>query len=221
MTMRWLDYRLHDFLLFAPDTYWRLFEQANQAVWPFPLIIPLLLACCLAARRWFAGAVPYLVTGLLAVAWAWCGGYFVGRWYAPVSWPAAYAVPAFYLQALLLLWFGMFRNGFGGPTVTGTRRVVGWTLTAGALLLYPLAALPRGQGVMGAEFAGTAPDPTAIATLGLCLLARKPAACLPVPLLVCAASFLTLRAMESWQAWLLLAAAAATLGALATSSRAR
>ena len=120
--MQWLDYRLRDFLLFAPDTYWRLFEQANQAVWPLPLIVPLLLACCLAARR-RAGTVPYLVTGLLAAAWAWCGGYFVGRWYAPVNWLATYAVPAFYLQALLLLWFGMFRNGFGGQPVTGAR---GW-----------------------------------------------------------------------------------------------
>ena len=220
--MRWLDYRLQDFLLFAPDTYWRLFEQANQAVWPFPLIIPLLLACCLAARRRFDRTVPYMLAGLLAAGWAWCGGYFVERWYAPVNWPATYAAPAFYLQALLLLWFGMVRDGFGSQSVTGARRMVGWTLTVGALLLYPLAALPRGQGVMGGEFAGTAPDPTAIATLGLYLLTRKPAAaCLPIPLLVCAASFLTLRAMESWQAWLLLAVGAATLGVLATSSRAR
>lgn len=221
--MRWLDYRLQDFLLVAPDTYWRLFEQANQAVWPFPLIVPLLLACCLAARRRFDRTVPYILAGLLAAAWVWCGGYFVGRWYAPVNWLAAYAVPAFYLQALLLLWFGLVRNGFGGPPVKGARRVVGWTLTAGALLLYPLAALPRGQGVMGGEFAGTAPDPTAIATLGLCLLTRKSAAaaCLPIPLLVCAASFLTLWAMESWQAWIPLAAAAVTAVMLATSSRAR
>ena len=221
--MIWLDYRLHDFLLFAPDTYWRLFEQANQEVWPFPLVVPLLLASCLAVRWRFDRTVPYILAGLLACAWAWCGGYFVARWYAPINWLAAYSVPLFYLQALLLLGFGILGNGFSGQPAAGAQRVVGWAMTVGGLFLYPLAAHHRGQGAMGGEFLGTAPDPTAVATLGLCLLARKPAAfvCLPIPLLVCAASFLTLRAMESSQAWVPLAAATVTIVMFATRSRAR
>ena len=34
----WESYRLSDFLLFSPRTYWRLFELHNEALWPLPLL---------------------------------------------------------------------------------------------------------------------------------------------------------------------------------------
>ena len=37
----WWSYRPGDFLLFSPRTYWRLFQLANEALWP--LQIPVLL----------------------------------------------------------------------------------------------------------------------------------------------------------------------------------
>jgi hypothetical protein len=33
----WWTYRLSDFLLFAPNTYYRLFELYNDAIWPLQL----------------------------------------------------------------------------------------------------------------------------------------------------------------------------------------
>ncbi len=217
--MLWPDSQLQDLLPFAPETYWRLIERANRAAWPVPLGIPLLLASGL-ALRWCGGRIrSYLIAGLLAGAWIWCGGYFVGRWYTSINGWAAYAVPVCCLQALLVAWFGTVRSGFACLRITGVRQVVGCGLALGALLAYPLTALARGQAVTGGEFAGTAPDPTAVATLGLCLMTRRAGAwiCLPVPLLACGIGFLTLRAMDSWQAGIPLAAAI-TGGVLATVS---
>jgi len=37
----WWSYRPGDFLLFSPRTYWRLFQLANETLWP--LQIPVLL----------------------------------------------------------------------------------------------------------------------------------------------------------------------------------
>ena len=211
--MSWLDYRLHDFLLFAPDTYWRLFEQANQAVWPLPLAFPLLFAICLVAYWRFRQTVPYLAVGTLGMAWAWCGGFFVDRWYVQINWLASYAVPAFYLQALLIVGFGIIWVRSQELTFSTRRRVAGLILVLGASLLYPLAAFTRGQGFMGGEFVGTATDPTAVATLGFGLMARGrlTVICLPIPLAVCVTSFLTLWAMGSWQAAIPLAVIATIL----------
>lgn len=206
--MNWLDYRLHDFLLFAPDTYWRLFEQANQAVWPLPLAFPLLFAVCLAACWRFRQTVPYVAVGALGMAWAWCGGFFVDRWYVQINWLASYAVPAFYLQALLIVGFGIIWVRRQELTFSIWRRAAGLILVLGASFLYPLAAFTRGQGIMGGEFVGTATDPTAVATLGFGLVTRGAfrTVCLPIPLALCAVSFLTLWTMESWQAVIPLAA---------------
>ena len=33
----WWTYSLTDFLLFSPDTYWRLFERYNEAIWPLQI----------------------------------------------------------------------------------------------------------------------------------------------------------------------------------------
>ncbi len=209
--MPWLDEQLQDLLLFAPETYWRMLALANGSVWPVPLVFPVLLVFCLVVPWRNPRSCSYLVAGLLAAAWIWCGGYFVGRWYAAINGWAGYAAPFCYLQALLVAWFGVVRCGFGRLAATGLRRATGWGLCLGALLAYPLLALVRGQTVADGEFAGTAPDPTAVVTLGLCVLTRRVEAwiCLPVPLLVCGPGFLTLRAMESWQAWIPLTAALA------------
>ncbi len=211
--MNWLDYRLHDFLLFAPDAYWRLFEQANHGVWPLPLAFPLLIAICLGAYWRFRRTVPYLAVGALGMAWAWCGGFFVDRWYAQINWLASYAAPAFYLQALLIVGTGIIWGRRHELAVSTWRRLAGLILVVGASFLYPLAAFTRGQGIMGGEFVGIATDPTAVATLGFGLIARGPltAICIPIPLAVCVTSFLTLWAMGSWQAAVPLAVIATIL----------
>ncbi len=214
--MPWLDYQLEDFLLFSPDAYWRLFELANRASWPLPPLFPLIVVVVLAAWRWLRAAAPYLVAGLIALSWLWCGVFFVRQWYTPINWFASYIEPVFYAQALLLLWTGVIQGQFRDVVPSGPRRMAGSALLLGALLLYPAAGAFRSAGLGGGEYFGTAPDPTAIATLGLCLLThgRLALVTLTLPVFICMVGFLTLLALGSWQAWVPLLAVATTTAGL-------
>src|SRR5262245_21982907 len=95
----WWTYRLYDFLLFTPRTYYRLFELYNAAIWPAQFVaialgVLLLLMC---ARR--AGRPA---TMLLAALWIWVAVAFLALRYATINWAATYAAWAFGAEAALL-----------------------------------------------------------------------------------------------------------------------
>jgi hypothetical protein len=82
-----------------------------------------------------------------------------------------------------------------------------------ALAIHPLIAPLSGRPWTQAEIFGLAPDPTAIATLGVLVAAARPNWLLLIlPLLWCIISGLTLWTMESPEAPLVPLAAAVTLG---------
>lgn len=191
----WLSYGLSDFLLFSPRAYWRLFELHNQDWWPLPLVT---LAAGIAAlglailrprphARWIAL--------ILALLWAWVAWSFLWQRYAAINWAAAYVAPVFAMQAMLLA------IGAWGDCLhfdrRGTIGTIGFALIVLAIFAYPLLALVFGRPLAGAEIFGMAPDPTAIGTLGFSLLTRSRwiFALLPIPLLWCIASGVTLWAM--------------------------
>lgn len=216
----WGSYRLRDFLLFAPRTYWRLFELENQALWP--LQVPVLgvalavLFLLFRPRPWSHRAIA----ALLAAAWAWVGVGFVGTRYAAINWAAAYAAPVFVLQALALLMIGTLAGRLR-PVVDGSlTAAIGLALTVYAVALHPLTAPLAGRPLAGAEVVGIAPDPIAIATLGIITLGARTLDArllLVVPLLWCAASGVTLLTMRAWEGWIPLGAAALALSAQAWS----
>jgi hypothetical protein len=201
------SYRLSDFLLFSPRVYWRMFELHNAALWPLPLVILALgiMAFALAILR--SRHHGRLIAILLAVLWAWVGWSFLWQRYAAINWGAAYVAPLFALEALLLLVTGGLFNSLLLDR-RGLRRIAGFLLIVLALA-YPLLAPLFGRPWQAAEFFGLAPDPTAIATLGLLLLARHRTAIAlwPIPVLWCLASGATLWAMADPQAWIPLATA--------------
>jgi len=215
------SYRLSDFLLFSPRVYWRMFELHNQALWPLPMLAPAagLITGALAIHR--PQAASRIAPLFLAVLWAWLAWSFFWNRYAAINWVAPYVAPIFVLQAVLLLLPGLVR----GLQLDAPRkaRVAAAVLLALALL-YPILAPLAGRPWSGAEIIGVAPDPTAIAALALLLLARPrwQALLLPIPVLWCLASGLTLWAMDSAQAWLpAVAALAATAMAIMLAGRRR
>ena len=212
---QWWTYRPRDFLLFSPRTYWRLFELENQGLWPLQIPILLLGAAILVAlfrpRTWADRAIA----GTLAAAWVFVGLNFVWFRYTPINWAAAYVVPAFLAEALLLFWFGVVRCRIRFVTKLGVPGAIGVALYGYALALHPLAATISGRPLAAAELVGIAPDPTAIATLGLLTLAVGQGSGLllsAIPILWCLASAITLHTMGAWEWWLL--AAAVTLACL-------
>ncbi|RWK41427.1 DUF6064 family protein [Mesorhizobium sp.] len=217
----WWTYRLEDFLLFSPRVYWRMFELANAACWPLHLLtlaagLAMVLLVLLQPRRhglWIAF--------VLAALFAFVGWSFLWSRYAAINWAIAYVAPAFGLQALLLA-FGGARGGLAFDRRDLAARL-GLLIAVVGLVVYPLLPPLFGRPWASAEVFGIAPDPTAIATLGVMLAASGGLVplLLAIPLLWLLLSGLTLHAMGDPQAWLPLLAAATTVAALALRRIAR
>src|SRR6185295_863871 len=199
----WWTYRAVNFLLFSPRVYWRMFELHNTALWPLHLLTLAagLIVILLIARRPGSGA-RWLAL-ILAIPWIFVAWSFLWNRYATINWAAAYVAPAFAVEGVLLLIVSL-RDGlaFGRRGFAGW---IGYLILAFALAGQPLLAPLQGRGWASSEVFGIAPDPTAIATLGLLLLARgKPLPwLLPIPVLWCLLSGMTLQTMGEPQAWLL------------------
>jgi Family of unknown function (DUF6064) len=209
----WLTYSLADLLLFAPDTYYRLFELYNLAIWPAQ-IVPLALGVAIPALLRRGGVREgRAVAAILAACWLWVAwAYFVER-YATINWAATYFAAGFAIEALLLFWTGAVRGRLlfrPGPDAIG-RFGVGIFLFA--LVVQPLIGPLVGREWTQVEVFGVAPDPTAVATLGLLLAAtgRTFWELLIIPLIWCAIGGATLWAMASPDAPVLPAAAALVL----------
>jgi hypothetical protein len=208
----WWTYRLEDFLLFSPRTYWRMLELQNAALWPLHLaMVAAGLAIVLLVRRRPDGANLW-VGGVLGLSWAFVAWSFLLNRYAAINWAIAYVAPVFFLQAALLLVAAVLPRGLTFDRGDSIGRA-GLPLSLAGLLLYPCLPLAFGRPWTNVETFGIAPDPTVIVTLGLLLASRGPwlAALLPVPLLWCLLSGLTFLAMDDGQAWLLFATLALIL----------
>lgn len=212
----WWTYSVEDFLLFGPRAYWRMLEAHNRALWPLHLPALLLGAAALLAalrpRPWS----PRVITVALAVAWAFVGWAFLWGSYAGINWAAPYMAAAFAAQAALLLLAGPKLHW---PEGRSPRRSVGLVLLA--LLLYPLLGFPEGRPLAQAEVFGIAPDPTSVATLGLAVMAtgRARFILLPLPLLWCGVSALTLSGLDAATAWVPALSAALAVIALLLPGR--
>ncbi len=221
------SYRPSDFLMFSPRIYWRLFESLNVQAWPAQ---PLIVGAALAWTNWgarqagaFGAATARIALFGSACAWVASAWLFFAQRYAPINWAAAYATPAFALQALGLLALAAFGGvrGQGDPM----RHRIGLAMLLWALLAHPLLAGATGRPWLQAEVFGLAPDPTAIGTLGLLLLLRGETVAARaglrvlwlLPWLWCVISATTLWTMGSALGWAPIVAAA--LGLLALTRR--
>ena len=213
----WWSYRLSDFLLFAPRTYWRLFELHNTALWPLhvPIVAAGAAALVVAPRRpgWNRS-----IAILLALIWAFVGWTFLWQRYATINWAALDVAPLFVLEAASFAIGGAILGRLPAAP-SGPRRLIGALLASAAIAAYPLLAALSGRPWGTAEIFGVAPDPTAIATLGFLLQRRGglAGALYPIPLAWCLVSGLTLLTLQEYQGWVPLAAALLTLATLAWS----
>lgn len=205
----WWKYRISDFLLFSPRTYYRMIERYNEALWPVQVLMLLIGAALL----WLlyspaSGRVRQrMASGLLATIWAFVAVAFLWKRYATINWAASYYAWLFAIEAVLLAGV-TFRPGRDVPSKVG----VG--LFVLSVTLYPLLAPLLGRTWRGAEMFGVAPDPTVLATLGLLVMAEGPLRSwsMVIPLLWCVVSWATRWAMGSPEAWLLALTPVVVLG---------
>jgi len=213
----WWTYRPEDFLLFSPRVYWRLFESHNAALWPLHLVT---LAAGLAIILLIAQRLKIWARWIalnLAVLWIFVGWSFLWHRYSTINWAAAYIAPAFFAEGALLL-VASLRDALAFDR----RRPADWIgffILGFALAGQPLLAPLQGRGWASSEVFGIAPDPTVMATLGVLLLARGRLLpwLLPIPVLWCLLSGMTLQTMGEPQAWLLYAGLALVAAAFMSS----
>jgi len=200
----WWTYRLSDFLLFSPRTYYRLFELYNLYIWPAQIVTLALGVAVLALSLRPGRLQGRIVAAILAACWLLVAIAFHQRHYATINWAAAYAAFAFGAEALLLTWSGVIRGSLDLRPWTAMEGRIGMGVFVFALLLQPLIGFLVGRQWLQAEIFGVAPDPTVVATLGILLTAdRVPWLLLVVPLAWCAVGGATLWAMEAADAWML------------------
>ncbi len=194
----WWTYSLSDFLLFAPRTYYRLFELYNDEIWPAQ-ILALALGAAIVVLLARGGDWPgRLIAALLAASWLFVAWAFHLERYATINWSAVYFAAGFALQALLLIWTGTIRGRLVLRMDAHPVDRVGLGLFLFALGGQPAIGRLMGRPWVQAEVLGVAPDPTAVATLGLLLMAgRVPWALMVLPLLWCTVTGATLWTMAA------------------------
>jgi hypothetical protein len=199
----WWSYSVSDLLMFSARTYYRMFELYNLAIWPAQLIAAaaaLAILVCVARGGVVSGRAA---AALLAACWLWVAWAFHSERYAAINSAGDSFAIAFALEALLLLWVGTVRGRLAFMPVRAAIRLPALGVVAFAMLGYPLLAAAGGRPWLQMEMFGVAPDPTALATLGVLALARPGHWLLwPVPLLWCAASGATLWAMHAPDFWI-------------------
>ena len=195
----WWTYSLRDLLLFSRQTYYRLFELYNLEWWPLQIVALTLGVAVFVLLRRGGERAGRVTTLILALGWLWVAWAFHVQRYASINLAAGYFAWAFVVQALLLLWMGAVRGRLAPAPVGRLQRRAGLGLVLFALLLFPLIGPLLGRSLFQAEVFGMAPDPTALATLGVLLLsgARPAWALFPVPVAWCLISGATLWAMEA------------------------
>lgn len=203
----WLDYTPRDFLLFSPETYYRLFALHNEAVWPAHLYVAALVTAILVLSQRGSVDAGRLMAAILGAVWLWVAWAFHYERFATIHLAAPWYAAAFALQGFLLLLIGFFGRRLIVSPDRNAPQLIGYTLFLFAIFIQPLASLLLGRDLFQSEMFGMAPDPTAIGTLGLLLASNRPHWFLMiVPLLWCAVSGVTLWTMQSPE-WFVMPAA--------------
>jgi hypothetical protein len=208
----WWTYSLSDFLLFSPRTYYRLFELYNAAMWPLQILAlalgVALLGLLLRDTAWRGRAIA----AILAACWLWVAWAYLWQRYDTINWAASYFAVGFAIEALLLIWTGIVRDRLGFLSGAGPVGAAGLCIFVFALVGYPLIGPLNERPWRQAEIFGLAPDPTAIATLGVLVAAHRPRwSLLIIPLIWCAISAATLWTMQSPNALVVTTTAALAL----------
>jgi hypothetical protein len=198
----WRTYQLSDFLLFSPETYFRLFELHNEALWPWQL------AAVIAGLAMLALTGQPLALLFAGSAWLLTAWFWLYERYFTINWAAEWLAYGFALQGLLL-WFFAFDRQL--QPAEERSRAVGFMLVVCALLLQPLLPWMLGRPWQQGEVFALMPGPTVVATLGLLLALRAHWLLLVLPLMWCAIDGITLWTMKAPAFWLLPVAGILTL----------
>jgi hypothetical protein len=209
--MDWLSYGLADLVPFSRDTWLALVAAYNRQHLP---VVSAGVGIGLLALWLTAVGGPWRLRSglaLVGLCWLWIAWAFLHRELGSLLWAADWLAWGFAAQGgLLVLAAAMVSASWS--IAAPAWRAPGWWLLAAAVLLLPVMAWAAGRGWYAVGWFGTAPDATAIGTLGMLTLLRGRVALplLLLPLLWCALAAAVLHVFDDplWPLPLLAAALA-------------
>lgn len=209
-----LSYSITDLIPFSREGFQRLTTLYNARFTSFVLIGQSLgVAALVLLWRRDTWRIRLALAGF-ALIWLWISWAYHVQALAPLLWAGELLAIAFAMQSGLLLAAAVLppiRVDSPCPPVAYQR--VGYGLLLFAVALQPLLGLAADRAWGGLSWFGSAPDPTAVATLGLAWLLRTRLTLLltPIPLLWCLVSLLLQLGLDD-PLWIVPALAVAIVG---------
>jgi hypothetical protein len=191
--MDWFSYGPADLVPFSRGAWLTLLGRYNQEGFGWVaaglatvLAVGLLSRLALGPTPSASRTIQRLLPALFGLCWLWIGWAFFHQALGTLLWAADWLAWGFAAQGLALLVAALLPLR-DDATATGWRAAAGWGLLLVALIGLPLLAWATGQPWRSIGWFGGAPDPTAVATLGLLLVlpVRLGWLLLPLPLIWC------------------------------------
>jgi hypothetical protein len=157
-------------LPFGQEAFFALFEQYNRAIWPAQIVAYALALVALVLALRPAAHAGRIIAAILALGWAWNGVAYHIFFFATINFWADIFGALFVLEALLLLWTGVWRDRLAFRIRNDARSWIGLTLVLFAMLIYPAIGWALGHVWPRAPTFGVTPCPMTIFTMGLLLL---------------------------------------------------
>ena len=182
-------------LPYSPEIYLQLFDPYNLMVWPLqPLFaVGFIAAIVLSIKHKDLGGI--LFSALLAGSYIVLGWVFYLNILFDLLWLAPVLTAFCLLQALLLLWFGTIRNMLKIDIDENIATITGLLMIVLATAYYPMVSFLSGKSFSLSQYAGFAPLPTLVLTLGFYLTSIKT---LPVRLIIVPAILLTFEGLHNY-----------------------
>lgn len=157
-------------LPYSAEAFFALVSDYNLAMRPLPALALFFAAGVLALAVRSQQNRGKLICAILAAGWAWTGLVWHMFYFADLNFAAPIYGAFFVLQALLLLWIGVWRRkieiGFDGSAV----RWIGIIVMGIAVVILPLIDWTNGMSWTETRFALITPGTTAALTAGVLLL---------------------------------------------------
>ena len=159
---------------FSIEQFFDVFRQYNETVWPAQLLLYAPVIAILASTWKPQRTSGRIVAASLAVLWLWTGTVYHLGFFRPVN-PAANLFAALSITgAAMFFWHGVVRGRLRFAWRKGARAWAGAATIVYALLAYPAIGWLTGHGYWDSPTFG-APCPVTIFTLGVLMLAARPA----------------------------------------------
>jgi len=165
-----LDYYLSTLLLFAPDTYYRLFHLYNAAIWPWQFLSIVVVAILWVVYKRNQSLITPALLLVSASFFMVSAVGFLFQFYAPINWAAHYFAMLFLVQGVLIFFLVGMRPTYKFVNTQSWRWKFGIAFIGYAFIGLPLMDLFLRQDWRQIQWPGFTPDTAALLTLALLTL---------------------------------------------------